>query len=194
MENKKRRRRLASCLQRLFTTRNDDSRRRNTEAKQHFLYHCSSWWTSRGSVLRTLPRQVSGSCFFLHTLAVVVFFSSFFKNVLRFPTCTPLVLLSNAREAARVTVRGQKKKKLLHVVQRFAYLFRLTGWMLQHTPSPPQSTRLKALTPLNHQTGPMLSWTFKCNISFVIVFGLFVYLDDFDFFDGGGRRTAWALY
>lgn len=163
-------------------------------AKLHFLYHCSSFCTNGGSVLRTLLWQVpawfilSAVSVFLHTLAVFLCF--------RVPTCPSLVLLSNTREVC--SFHSLRKKTASCCTKVFAYLFRLIRWMLLQTPSPPPKHSAKSSHfPLNHQTGPMLSWTlsaifFYFLFYFIIIFGLFIYLDNFEFL--WGRRTAWALY
>lgn len=96
---------------------------------------------------------------FFYTLTVRLCF--------RVPTCTPQSYWAIHQRLLVFILRGNK---WLHVVQRFAYLFRLTCWMLLQTPSPPLKHSAKSShLPLNHQAGPMLSWPLSAISIFFIL-------------------------
>lgn len=103
-------------------------------AKRHLLSHCSSFWTNRGSFSQDIATTGSSLVYlwFFYTLSVFLCFSV--------PTCTPHF----SRAIHRLLVSCWRKKK--NVVQRFAYLFRLTCWMLLQTPSPPLKHSAKKLS------------------------------------------------
>lgn len=160
-------RRLASCLRRLFTTRSENSRRKRE--KKVFRAAKISFNIVAHSGL--IEEAFSGHCygrlklgyFLLHSFCfsthTVVFF-----NALGFQPALPC---STEQYARGCSFRSQRKRENASCVQRFAYLFRLTWWMLLQTPSrPPEHSAKSSHFPLNHQTGPMLSWTLSAIFSF----------------------------
>lgn len=141
----------------------------SSAAKQHFLKHCSSSWTKRGSILRTLLLTAPRSRFSI---------SFFFFFVL---TCFLSKHALPLSPEQYFTLVSRSAAKELLVVQRSAYLFRIT--------SPPnaslllQSTRLKSShkpsSPPN-RSNAVLNFNFKCNI-FYLYFILILFLVCFSY-------------
>lgn len=139
---------------------------------------------------------MTGSCL-VYLLSCFCFSThSLFLYALGFQPALPS---SSERYTRRCSFHSQRKKKMLHVVQKSAYLFRLTCWMLLQTPSPPLKHSAKSSHfPLNHQTGPMLSWTLSAIFFFYflfyfIIFRLFIYLDNFEFLRGKTNSLSSVL-
>lgn len=144
--------------------------KKKTEGEKHFLYHCSSsrTLTEEASLRTTTQRRQhnnnnNNNRFWL---VLPVFFSTLSLFLYALGLHSVVAGISSAPRWR------EKNRKMLHVVQKkkrkrtLPIYFRWTCWMLPRTPSPSPSTRLKRslFLLLNHQTGPTLSWTFKCNI------------------------------
>lgn len=146
--------------------------------KKHFLYHCSSpGILTEEASLRTTTQQwqnnnKTGSGlsarFLFYTLTVFIRFR---------------VAHHSGRDQFCFTL--MEKRKLLHVVQKkndkelcLFILDKLAG-CFHRPPIPLPSTRLKRslFLFLNHQTGPTLSWTFKCNIFRIFFFFNFIVIN-----------------
>lgn len=126
----------------------------------------------------TVRKLFSGHCFEMFRLRpkkLQLFSVPFMPPCCVFPTCTPIVLLSNTPQVTWVTVPQRTAPRCTNV-----HVFILT-FIRPGRPRRLQSTQLNARSPSSskHQTCTELSWTFKCNIFlkfyFIIVLVLFIY-------------------
>lgn len=182
---KKKKRWLASCLQRLFTTRKihkeeeeEDFLCSQTDISFNIVAHCGliEEAFSGQTTARLISTTVS---VFLHTHCYFFIYALWFKPAL------PCFTEQYTRGCSYHSLKKREEKNASRV-QRFAYLFRITRWMLLQTPSRPlKHSARSSHFPLNHQTGPMLSWTLSAIFFYflfyfiIMMFGLFIYLNNF---------------